>query len=131
MMGICRLTYTMLLFIPQSNYYVYFSVHFVSQSISINYPQGLYPPDLLLLYKIDLSNISDRSPKAQSQQQYVLLVGTDVALVVPNSTICPYGALIYVYLQRKGLVYTQNRQTVRSFCATCMGRPQYLDQNNQ
>ena len=34
----------------------------------------------------------------------LFLVGTDVTLVVPNSTIFSYGALIYVAVQMKGFV---------------------------
>ena len=60
-----------------------------------------------------------------------LLVRIDVALVVPNSTICTAGALLYCYLKRKGLVYTPYRQNILSFCPTWMVRPQYLDKNNQ
>ena len=59
------------------------------------------------------------------------LVGTDVALVVPNSTICPPGALIYGDFQMKVLIYTQYGQNIRSFCPPWMGWPQYLDHNNQ
>ena len=36
-----------------------------------------------------------------------LLVGTDIALVVMNSNICPCAALIYEYLRINDLVYTQ------------------------
>ena len=42
--------------------------------------------------------------EAQSQQQDFLLVGTDVALVVPNSTVFPAGALIYRTFQIQVLV---------------------------
>ena len=60
----------------------------------------------------------------------VLLVGTDVYLVVPNSTLFPFGAFIYGDLQIKGLVY-QYGQHVCSFLPPWMVRPQYLDQKNQ
>ena len=43
----------------------------------------------------------------------------------------PYGAFLYVSLQINGLVYIQYGQNMRSFCPPWMGRPQYLDQNNQ
>ena len=33
--------------------------------------------------------------EAQSHQQEFLLVGTDIAFVVINSTLCQYGALLY------------------------------------
>ena len=59
------------------------------------------------------------------------LVGTDVALVVPNSTICPDGALLYDVLQMKGLVYTLYGKYIRLFFPPWMGWPQYLDQSNQ
>ena len=34
----------MFYFLPKSYYYVYFSVHFLSESMSLKYLQGLYPP---------------------------------------------------------------------------------------
>ena len=65
------------------------------------------------------------------QQKYFLSVGTDVALVVPNSDICTSDTFLYGDLHMKGLVYTQCRQNIRSFCLPWVGWPQYLDQNNQ
>ena len=50
--------------------------------------------------------------EAQSQQQDFLLVDTYVALVVPNSIICPSGDFIYVYLQMKVLLYNQDGKNI-------------------
>ena len=61
----------------------------------------------------------------------LLLVGTDGALVIPNSNICQAGALVYGYIHMKGLVYTKYRQNIGYFFALWMGRSQYLDNSNQ
>ena len=54
--------------------------------------------------------------EAQSQQQDFLSVGTYVALVVPNSIICPADDFIYGYLKMKGLIYNQFGQNICYFC---------------
>ena len=43
-MGLCRINYIMFLFLPRSKYSVFFSVHFVSESLILKYLQGLHPP---------------------------------------------------------------------------------------
>ena len=44
--------------------------------------------------------------------------------MVTDSTLCPDGALIYGYLQMKGLVYTQYGKIICSLCPPWMGWPQ-------
>ena len=104
--------------------------------MSLTYLQGLYSK--ICHYQ---TNIYDQKShtgisrqkicEAKSQQQDFMLIGTDVALSVTNSTLCLYGALIYGSVQMKVLVYTQYGKNICSFPPPWMGRPQYLDQNNQ
>ena len=61
----------------------------------------------------------------------ILLVWTDIDFLVENQTLCADGALIYGVLQIRGLLYTQYGLITRYFWPLWMGRPQYLDQNNQ
>ena len=45
----------------------------------------------------------------------ILSVCKNIAFVVTNETLCPYGALIYGALQMKGLLYTQYGKYICSF----------------
>ena len=70
--------------------------------------------------KIDLPKTTLRSLKAEDMWGAIsaarfLLVGTEVYLVVPNSTLCPDGALIYGSVMMKGLQYTQYEENMGYF----------------
>ena len=80
---------SLFLYPPQQYYSVYFTVHFVYQITSLQYLHGQHSPiwylDIKQIYQ-KLHRIISRQNicEAQSQQQYFLLVGTAVTLVVPN-----------------------------------------------
>ena len=80
--------------------------------MSLNYLQGINPPTWY--YKIKyifqeshLGLSRQKICEVKSQKQYFLLVGTDLSLVVTNLTFFQLVPLINVYLQMKGLLYTQ------------------------
>ena len=66
-MGICRLTQTMFWFIPQSQYYVYFSVHFVSHIMILKYLQGFHPQ----IWDYSIKQISQNYTQALQDRGYV------------------------------------------------------------
>ena len=96
---------------PSITLFCVFSCSFCVPEHESKYTEGsastnLVPLDKMYFQKSHPGLSRQNIFEAQFKQQDYLLDVIDVALVVPNSTLCPYGDSIYRALYMKVLVYT-------------------------